>query len=440
MVDVAIIGAGAAGLAAARALVGTGLQTVVLEAKGRIGGRAHTEMLVPGVAFEHGCYWLHSGRLNPFAAIADALGFHVRRGSRFARARRIYQGGAWAAAAETRAWHRFEARTSRAIADAGSRGHDVPISDVVDSTSRWAPLYAAWTAATSGVEPDDASTLDFTRYRDTGENWPVRDGFGALIARFGARLPVRLATPVMRIDWSGATPRLETPRGTIAARAVVVTVSTAVLAAEGTRFTPALPPWKRDAIAALPLGMANKVALALRPNAPGIPRDASAHVLASPSEPIHFQLRPFGRDLVVGHVGGAFAAALERAGQAATIDFAVARLCAMFGARFSRHVTAARATAWRSDERIGGGYSAALPGAADRRADLAAPLGRRVFFAGEATSREFYSTAHGAYFSGVEAARQAIELLAPDAASAQSSAPRRWSRIDDSGRIGAGSV
>ena len=419
MVDVAIVGAGAAGLAAARALTGTGLRTVVLEAKSRVGGRAHTEMLLPGVPFDHGCYWLHSGGLNPLAAVADSLGFYILRGRGRKRPARIFQDGAWATAAEAGAWHRFEGRTSRAIDAVGDRGIDVAASDSVDPASRWAPLYAAWTTAISGVGPEDASTLDLARYRDTGENWPVRDGFGALIARFGSGLPVRLATPVERIDWSGAAPRLETPRGTITARAVIITVSTAVLASGRIRFSPELPSWKRDAVAGLPLGMANKVALALRPNAPGVPQDASAHVLASPTEPIHFQLRPFGRDFVIGHIGGAFAAALEHAGEAPTIDFAVERLCAMFGARFSRQVIASRATAWRSDEWIGGGYSAARPGEAHRRADLVAPLGRRVLFAGEATSREFYSTAHGAYLSGVAAARKAIEMLEPSRASAR---------------------
>ena len=424
MVDVAIVGAGAAGLAAARTLAGTGLQTVVLEAKDRIGGRAHTEMLRPGLPFDRGCHWLHSGRLNPYTAIADTLGYFVRRGRRGVRSQRIFQTN-YATPAETRAWQRFEIRSSRAVDAIGERGHDIPVSDVVNSNSRWAPLFAAWTAVTSGVGPEEASTLDFARYCDTGENWPVRDGFGALIARFGVALPVHLATPVERIDWSGTLPRLETPHGTIAARAVVVTVSTSVLAADRIQFTPALPSWKRDAIAGLPLGLANKVALALRRNALGVPQNTLVHVLANPSEPIHFQLRPFGRDLVVGHVGGAFAAALESAGEAATIDFAVERLSEMFGVRISRQVIAARATAWRSDEWIGGSYSAARPGQAHRRADLAAPLGRRVLFAGEATSREFYSTAHGAHISGVAAAWRAMEVLGLSRASVRSSEPGR---------------
>jgi len=128
---------------------------------------------------------------------------------------------------------------------------------------------------------------------------------------------------------------------------------------------------------------------------------------------------------VVGHVGGAFAAALESAGEAATIDFAVERLSEMFGVQISRQVIAARATAWRSDEWIGGSYSAARPGQAHRRADLAAPLGRRVLFAGEAVSREFYSTAHGAHISGVAAAWRAMEVLGLSRASVRSSEPGR---------------
>jgi monoamine oxidase len=411
VVDVAIVGAGAAGLGAAQALSGTGLRFVVLEAKDRIGGRAHTEYLHPGIPFDHGCYWLHSGGLNPLAVLAGRLGFAVRRGQSRKYPPLIFLGRGWASAAEASAWRRFESRTSAAVDAVGGRGLDLPVSDFVDETSSWAPLYAAWTSAVSGVSPRDTSTLDLARYRDTGENWPVRDGFGALVARIGMGLPVRLGTPVQRVDWSGTTPRLETAHGTIEARVVIITVSTAVLASGRMAFSPELPSWKRDAIAGLPLGMANKVALVLRPNALGAPRDRAAHVLANPEEPIHFQIQPFGRDFIVGHIGGDFAAALEREGTAATIDFAIERLSGMFGGTFSRHVIASRATAWKSDAWIGGGYSAARPGEAHRRDDLAAPLGERVFFAGEATSREFYSTAHGAYLSGIAAARRAMDLM-----------------------------
>lgn len=406
MLDVAVIGAGAAGLAAARTAHEAGLEVTVLEAKGRTGGRGLTRHEPLGVPFDRGCTWLHSASVNPFTALADRLGFAYRRQS---RTRRIHMGTRWASDAERAEWLAYEQRNAAAILAAGRAGRDIAVAEVIERDSRWSPLYAFWVAITSGIAPEAGSTLDFANYEDTDENWPVRDGFGALIARVGDGLPVSLNTPVTRIDRGGRGVRLTTPRGTLSARAAIVTVSTAVLASGRIVFDPPLPDWKQDAIAGLPLGMANKIAFAFDSNALGVPANSSAHMLAETPETIGFQLRPFGRNIAVGHVGGPFASALERAGEAAMIDYGLERLAAMFGSDIRRHVVASTATAWETDRDIGGGYSAALPGHGHRRAALAAPLDDRLFFAGEAASTRFYSTAHGAYLTGVEAARKAAE-------------------------------
>src|ERR1700728_3847777 len=76
-VDVAIIGAGAAGLGAAHALAHSGLSTIVLEARDRAGGRAHTIMAAPDIPFDLGCGWLHSADKNSFVNIAQQLDFEV---------------------------------------------------------------------------------------------------------------------------------------------------------------------------------------------------------------------------------------------------------------------------------------------------------------------------------------------------------------------------
>ena len=76
-VDVAIIGAGAAGLGAANALNNSGLSVLVLEARDRVGGRAHTIMASPDVTFDVGCGWLHSAEDNSFVKIAEQLGFEI---------------------------------------------------------------------------------------------------------------------------------------------------------------------------------------------------------------------------------------------------------------------------------------------------------------------------------------------------------------------------
>ena len=95
--DVAIVGAGAAGLAAAKTLGELGVPFVVLEASHRIGGRAYTEAVGPGQPFDLGCHWMHSASINPFVAIADAHGFDYNK-SGFNRRMRI--DGAWDLAKE----------------------------------------------------------------------------------------------------------------------------------------------------------------------------------------------------------------------------------------------------------------------------------------------------------------------------------------------------
>src|ERR1700687_2882132 len=76
-IDVAIIGAGAAGIAAAHALQNSGLSIIVLEARDRAGGRGHTIMAAPGIAFDLGCGWLHSADKNRFVGIAEQLNFEI---------------------------------------------------------------------------------------------------------------------------------------------------------------------------------------------------------------------------------------------------------------------------------------------------------------------------------------------------------------------------
>ena len=407
-VDIVVVGAGAAGLAAARTAMELGLRVTLLEAKDRIGGRAYTDTENFGVPFDHGCNWLHSADVNPLATLARALGFSYLRRRRM---QRIWLDGRWATAAERQDRLAYFERNEAAILAAAEKG-DGAMSEVIERDERWTPLFDRWIAVTCGVDPEEASTLDTARYRDTGENWPVREGFGALIARYGAGVPVALETPVRRIDWGANPIRIESQGGTVSAESVIVTVSTGVLRDESIRFTPGLPEWKRAAIEAVPMGMANKIALGFDRDPFGVPDNASVSSMATSREVFGFQLRPFGREIAIASVGGRFCSELEREGPRAMADFALAALKDMFGSGIARLVRAQVTTAWESDPTIRGGYSAARPGHAHRRSDLALPLEDRVFFAGEATSPDFFTTAHGAYSSGIAAARDAARILA----------------------------
>jgi monoamine oxidase len=258
---------------------------------------------------------------------------------------------------------------------------------------------------------EEVSALDASRYNDTEENWPVESGYGALIQRVAAGVPVEVATPVAAIDWSGKHVSLNTPRGVLHAKAVIVTASTNVLAGGGLRFTPALPPDVEAALDAVPIGCAEKVALRLDRPLDGVPPNSFATISLEGDTPLNFYLNPFGQPIVHASLGGNFGRAIEAEGEAAMIAFARERLVSAYGSDMARRIVGATATHWVSDPFIRGGYSYARPGQADLRRRLAEPFSDRLFLAGEATSEDAFSTAHGAHLTGIRAAERALRAI-----------------------------
>jgi monoamine oxidase len=283
---------------------------------------------------------------------------------------------------------------------------DVAAATFLEPGGSWNALINAVSTYASGAVLDRVSTRDFNRYDDSGVNWRVVEGYGTVIAAHAAGLPVVLGCPVREIDHSGSRLRVETANGTIAADAVIVTLPTNVLAREQPRFTPPLP-GKIAAAAGLPLGLADKLFLSLA-GAEEFEKDSRlfGHTDRSATAVYHF--RPFGRPQIEGYFGGPLAAELEAGSERAFVDFAVAELVGLLGSDFSRRVRLIGLHPWGVDPFARGSYSCALPGHAESRGVLAAPVDNRLFFAGEACSRRDFSTAHGAYLTGIAAAEQAI--------------------------------
>jgi monoamine oxidase len=409
--DVIVIGAGAAGLAAGEALAQAGVSFAVLEAKDRVGGRAWTDgRIFPGIPFDRGCHWMHSASHNPFREIADRLGVDYRRmGTR--RSSGLYLAGEKADAATTRAaWDAVEAAFAAADA-AGDAGRDVDAQSMCDTAGPWWPLARHWMSLLSAMPPEKISTLDLAAYQDTKENWPVVSGYGALIARAAADVPVHLDVEVSAIDRSSTPIRVETSRGTLRARAVILTVSTNILASGKIRFTPALSDAVQEAAAHCPTGIAEKVAFLLDAPVEGFGDTAYIDTM-TPGDParapINFVVNHFSHPVIVGQLCGETARELEAAGEPAMVDFGLAALKDVFGSGIAARIRRATATRWSSDPHILGAYSCALPGHADARAALRAPIDGGLFLAGEAVSPTAFSTAHGARQSGLEAARTAL--------------------------------
>jgi monoamine oxidase len=412
-VDVAIIGAGAAGLGAARALENSGLSVIMLEARNRVGGRGHTIMAAPDITFDLGCGWLHSADRNAFVKIAEQLNFEIDKTRPPWREQSFDTGFPLQERLDfIKALDAFYDRAEAAARDLKKTGSDRAAGDYLEPGNRWNPMIDALSTYINGCELDSVSIQDMDAYEDTEINWRIRRGYGALMVAYGAPCPLALNTQVTLIDHSGKRVRIETSQGTLSAGKVIVTVPTNLIADEAIRFHPALPA-KVDAARGLPLGLADKVMLALdQPEA--LPKDGNLRGATMRTAMGSFHLRPFGQACIEGYFGGRFARTLEDAGDGALAAEAIDEIVALLGSDFRRRLKPLAQSRWAHDPFARGSYSHALPGHAGKRAVLAAPVDGRLFFAGEATSPNFFSTAHGARDSGERAAGQVLASLAKD--------------------------
>jgi monoamine oxidase len=403
--DVAVVGGGAAGIAAARRLHEAGLDVLILEARSRLGGRAWS-VEAAGFTIDLGCGWLHSAERNPWTMIAAAQGRTIDK-SPPPWTRPASQVGFSAAEATAfrNALVRFHARVGAAPEDAPDR----PAAAFLEARDPWNSLLDAVSTYYSGAELERVSALDLARYDDDGVNWRIPDGYGAVIAAHGAGLPAEFDCTADRIDRRARRLRVETNKGAILANAVIVTLPSALIAEQPDLFLPALPE-KTEAAAGLPLGLADKLFLSLD-KAETFDSDTRAFGATDRAATAAYNFRPLGRPMIEAYFGGALAAELEAGGEAAFFDFAVGELTGLFGAAFARRIAPLHLHRWGSDPLARGSYSYARPGRAECRAALAQTVEGRIFFAGEACSRSDFSTAHGAYLTGLAAADQAIAAL-----------------------------
>ena len=404
-VDVAVVGAGAAGLAAGRRLASAGVDVLVLEARERIGGRAWTAE-VAGFPVDFGCGWLHSADVSPLPKLIAQAGFSIDKSPPHWERQ---SGNIDFTPQEQAAFRRAFGELEHRLEKAAQSGVDQPASNLMEPNGRWNVMLDAFSAFYNGAEFDQVSVLDYAAYEDTNVNWRVVEGYGAGIAALSTPAPVRLNTAVEVVEHGGPRMRLRTSAGVLEARAVIVAVPTAALARETLRFNPALPV-KTEAAAGLPLGLADKLFLALE-EPEVLPVEGHLFGDIHRTETGSYHLRPFGRPLIEVFFGGRHAWALEAEGGAAFAAFATEELVRLLGSDFANKIRPLGVSLWGLDRLAGGSYSHALPGQAGARAALAEPIDNRIFFAGEACSPDAFSTAHGAWITGEQAADAALAAL-----------------------------
>lgn len=414
--DVVIVGAGSAGLSAAKELAKRGLSYVVVEGSHRIGGRAYSEEVAPGVWFDLGCSYLHHGDTNPFGPIADTLGVPLNRerADVFSHIR-TYRNGIQLTHEEAARFEQYEDDCDKTIAASVARGEDRAISELVDAESEFFLPYANAMAVINNMDIDETSAADHAAFGGDDVtsklDIPVPGGYGNLVKTWGADVDVKLNCRVDKIDWSGPGIAVETVKGTVRGRAALVTVSTGILASNNILFDPVLPDWKIEAYLGLPTGTVNKICLHFDKDVFG-PGGLGAYTTWSDAGDAAFlEASVNGDNTAIVFVGGRHGIWLEKQGQQAGHDFALDRVADVFGNDVRKHITRSIVTAWATEPWTLGAYSCARPGQAHQRKELAKPIDERLFFAGEATISGTNSTCHGAYLSGIRAAEEIAESL-----------------------------
>jgi monoamine oxidase len=407
--DVAIVGAGAAGIAAARKVAAAGRRFALIEASDRVGGRCVTDTRIFGVPFDRGAHWIHMPDINPLAKLSSRTGLDIYPAP---PGQKLRIGKRNAREGEMEDYLAALVKANRAIQEAARGKVDVSCMQALPKDlGEWRPA-VEFVLGPFGCAKnlDEISAVDFSRSLERDVDAFCRQGFGALLAKLGADLPVHLNVPVMRIQSARNAVEIETARGRITARAAIVTVSNGVLAADKIKFTPELPKRHAEAIAKLPLGSYDHVALELKGNPLQLQNDDLVFEKAAGARTAALLANVSGTPLAMVEIAGKLGRELSGQGEAAMIDFATGWLADLYGADVKKAIGRTHATRWSQEPWALGAFSAAAVGGQGGRKVLMEPLRERLFFAGEAVHETLWGTVGGAWESGERAADAALRL------------------------------
>lgn len=424
--DVVVIGAGAAGIAAAQRIKASGSKVLVLEAARHAGGRCVTDMSAFGVPFDRGARWLHGPDTNPVARLARGVGAEIYPA---ASSQRMRIGRRQARAGELEEFLSALVRANRAIEEAAQGKADVAAGGVLPKDLEGWGASAAFVLGPllCGKDLNDISAADYARAVKRGSAALCRQGLGTLMTRLAGDLPIAFETPATRINWSGRAMSVETKAGTIACRAIIVTVSSAVLSAGRIAFAPELPRRVTDAASGLSLGSFDHVALQIPGNPFDLERDDLIIEKADSARTAALAARIGGSDLYTIELAGPLGRDLSAQGEAAMEAFAREWVGKLFGGDGAKAIGKVQATRWNHDPLFGGAFSVAKVGASGARKVLMEPLGA-LHFAGEAAHETQWGTVGGAWESGLRAAEGALRRIGVLAASPQDKPPARAQR------------
>ena len=398
--EVIIVGAGAAGIAAARRLAAANRRFILVEAADRVGGRCVTDTQIFGVPFDLGAHWIHSPDINPLTKLARSGGLDIYPAP---SGQRVRIGRRNARESELEDFLSALVRANRAIGDAARGKVDMHCAQALPrDLGEWKPTAEFVLGPYNcGTDLNEISAMDLARLAERDSGAFCRQGFGALLASHAANIPVRLSTPVTQIDTWSRSGRVEvrTAKGSLNGRYAIVTVSAGVLAAGKITFSPELPKRQLEALSKFKPGSFDHVVLELAGNPLGLQRDDLVFEKSATAQTGALLANVSGTPLAMISVGGRFGRELSGKGDKAMADFAVEWLAGLYGADIRKAVKRSHATNWNQAPWTLGAFAAAGPGGQSARRTMMEPIRDRLYFAGEAVHETQWGTVGGAWES-----------------------------------------
>lgn len=423
-VEVAIVGAGAAGIAAARRIASAGRSYGLFEARSRIGGRVWSDAGAFGIPHDRGAHRISASGRNPLVSVGRLAGVDLYEPAPF---RRLYVGRREARDHEYDGFTAALHRASRAIAAAGDAGLDLAAVRTLPGLGDWrATVALALGPLMTSKDLDEVSTVDFARADNHPDELVCRGGMSRLLTAAAQPVTVELDTAVagVAVGRRGEI-TLETSRGDVRADAVILTASTTALSAGTIRFDPALPKRTLNALAGLSLGTHDRVVFELPGNPLSLADDQRVIFKTDDARSLALVGRVGGTDLAYAELAGRFGRELSDAGDPAVHAFLEDLLVQHFGTDARKFIGRSEVVRWSREPWILGGISAAAPGSGNNRRALAEPVHDRIYFAGEALHENWWGTVAGAWVSGERAADAVIERLVRAEKGASSGRRRR---------------
>lgn len=417
--NILVIGAGIAGLAAARELQNNGFKVTIIEGRDRIGGRIYTDRSL-GYAIDLGAAWIHGIQNNPIGKLAKDSNIKILR-TNYDNSE-LY--GINGRPVNENQLSQAESLSEEIIEQAKALGErldkDISVAEAVKRVIKKQQLTAAqqklvqWQlnsniVVETGTDMSDLSIQQFDEDEAfAGDDFLFPNGYDQISQILAKDIDIKLQQNVQEINYTGSGVTVKTNAGSFSADAVVITLPLGVLKADKVKFSPALPSEKTTAIQRLAMGVLNKVILKFPQPFWETEYDMIGLMSAVEKDFSEFvNLYKYNSaPVLVGLTGGSFARSLESLSETEIAQQVMKLLRRTYGNNIPNPEKVLR-TQWSQDRFSFGAYSyVPVGGSMEDRDALAKPVNKRLFFAGEATSRDYPATVHGAFLSGLREAKK----------------------------------